>query len=360
MENTHSRTPAEEKELSDTESVQTRMSTKWQDALKQVWFYFVRFWRWSAQAIGSVILFFIILGLVVSLISGSMGSNYAANEQRLFGSGLDKVAIISVEGVIGEAGSSVVGGGVGVNSEVLREELAQAADDPLVKAVVLEINSPGGSAVVSDQIFQLIVDFKEESGKKVVASLGDTAASGGYYIAAASDRIVANPSTLTGSIGVLMQFFNAQGLLSNLGVESQTIKSGDFKDIGSFTRETSESERRILQEIVMSAHEQFVQRVIEGRSMDESTVESLADGRIFTGSQAKENGLVDELGNLDTAVDVASSLANISDPTVVKYDRSGWFDGLLGVKQNLISLLLGSSFSQVNNNAGLQYRWMPY
>lgn len=335
-------------------------SDRLQDAAGRVWLGFTRFWRWAAYAIGSVVLFFILIGLIVSLLGGVYGGGNAANESRLYGEGLDKVAVVSIEGVIGEAGSSVVGGPVGVDAEMIRRELNQAADDGLVKAVVLRINSPGGSAVVSDQIFQHIVDFKNDSGKPVVASMGDTAASGGYYVAAAADRIVANPSTLTGSIGVIMQYFNAQGLLSNVGVSAETIKSGPYKDIGSFTRDSTPAEERILQSIVDGAHEQFVQRVAEGRGMEEDKVGELADGRIYTGSQAVENSLVDELGNLDTAVDVAASLANIAEPTVVEYERGGFFESLLGARFNLTSVLFGGQLPSVNTEPVLQYRWMPY
>ena len=318
-------------------------------------------WTWAAQAIGSLFLIVLIVAILASIFSqSSAGGATVASEKFLYGQGANKIVVIPAEGIIGEAGSSLLGSGVGVSAEAVSGMLQQAKQDPLVKAVVLQVNSPGGSAVASDQIFQSIQDFRKDSGKPVVASFGDTAASGGYYIAAAADKIVANPSTLTGSIGVIMEFYNATGLLENIGVDPQTIKSGQYKDLGSFSRDATSQERQILQSIVDDAHSQFVNRVAEGRNMEQEQVVKLADGRIYTGKQAKENGLVDDLGNLNRAVDVAKGLANASDVSVVKYVQGGLWGSFLSSasKASLLTSLLGLA-SDTSAPTGLQYRWSP-
>ena len=324
-----------------------------------VWISFARLWKWTAYAIGSLILALIIVAVLVSLTSDSGAGMMVANEQYLYGEGIDKVVVLPIEGVIGEAGSSVLGGGVGVSAETIRADLSQAQNDPLVKAIVLSINSPGGSAVVSDQIYQFITAFKQNSKKPVVASFGDTAASGGYYIAAAADQIVANPATLTGSIGVIMEYYDASGLLRNIGVSPEVVKSGAYKDMGSFTRPTSDDERAILQSVVDEAYSQFVSRVAEGRGVERETIAPLADGRIYTGSQAKANGLVDELGNMDVAVDLAKDFAGIDDASVVKYTHGGWWDSVLGVSQSLQPLSALNKLTSSPAIGGLQYRWAP-
>lgn len=320
---------------------------------------FARLWKWAAYAIGSLILGLIVLLVLISLLGRSNGEGVMANEQYLYGEGANKVAVISLEGVIGEAGSSVLGGGVGVSAATVRDDLTQAQNDPLVKAVILNINSPGGSAVASDQIYQYITEFKQNSKKPVVASFGDIAASGGYYVAAAADSIVANSATLTGSIGVIMEYYDASGLLQNIGVSPEVIKSGAYKDIGSLTRPTSDDERAILQSVVDEAFGQFVTRVVEGRDMERELVVSLADGRIYTGSQAKANGLVDEIGNVDVAVDLAMDFAGVDEASVVEYTHGDWWESVLSMSQSLQPLSALNRLVSSHAISGLQYRWQP-
>src|SRR5213595_2869165 len=202
--------------------------------------------------------------------------------------GGDKVAVIRIEGII-------------LDSRETIEELRHYRDNPSVKAIVLRIDSPGGAVVPSQEIFAEVRKTRAEGKIKVVTSMGNVAASGGYYIAAATDRIVANPGTLTGSIGVIMELANVKGLLKKIGVENVVVKSGRHKDIGSPFRKMSDEDRRILQSVMDDVHTQFIEAVAEGRSLDVSDVQPLADGRIFTGRQAKEIKLVDELGDLDDA-----------------------------------------------------------
>ncbi len=221
----------------------------------------------------------------------------------------DRIALIRVEGVILDAQPTV-------------GELKKFGDSPSVKAIVLRIDSPGGGVVPSQEIYDAVKRVRNKSNKAVVASMGTVAASGGYYIACATDRIIANPGTLTGSIGVIMEMANVEGLLKKIGVEGVVIKSGRFKDIGSPLRKMSDEDRRLLQAVMDDVHQQFIQAVAEGRSLDVAEVQSLADGRIFTGRQAKEAKLVDELGDLDDAIRLAADLAGIEgEPRVVEPRR---------------------------------------
>jgi protease IV len=221
----------------------------------------------------------------------------------------DRVALIRVEGVILDAHSTVA-------------ELKRFGENPSIKAIVLRIDSPGGGVVPSQEIYDAVQRVRNKNNKAVIASMGTVAASGGYYIAAATDRIIANPGTLTGSIGVIMETANVEGLLKKIGVEGIVIKSGKFKDVGSPLRKMTEEEQALLQSVMDDVHKQFIDAVAEGRALEVSTVQALADGRIFTGRQAKEAKLVDELGNLDDAIQLAAELAGIEgEPKVVEPRR---------------------------------------
>jgi protease-4 len=176
--------------------------------------------------------------------------------------------------------------------------------------------------VPSQEIYDAVQRVRNKNNKAVIASMGTVAASGGYYIAAATDRIMANPGTLTGSIGVIMETANVEGLLKKIGVEGIVVKSGKFKDVGSPLRKMTGEEQALLQAVMDDVHQQFIEAVAEGRALEPSTVQALADGRIFTGRQAKEARLVDELGNLDDAIQLAADLAGIEgEPKVVEPRR---------------------------------------
>ncbi len=178
-----------------------------------------------------------------------------------------------------------------------------------IKAIIVRINSPGGEVGPSQEIYEQI--RKVSGRKKIIASMGSIATSGGYYIASAADKIIANKGTLTGSIGVIMSFTNVQGLMKKVGLGSTTVKSGLYKDIGSPVRKMSAEETEMLQSLSDNIHEQFIADIAEGRNMAESEIRNLADGRIFTGQQAVEVGLIDSLGNFDDAVEYAGKIANI-------------------------------------------------
>ncbi len=217
---------------------------------------------------------------------------------ELLEAGKEGVAIVRVEGPILDSYQTV-------------EELQAFADDPLVKAIVIRIDSPGGGVAPSQEIYNAVNRVRREHNKTVVASMGTVAASGGYYIAVATDRILANPGTLTGSIGVIMQMANFQELLEKIGVKSVVVKTGKFKDLGSPFRPMVEEERQLLESVMNDTLSQFIEAVADGRSMDAAEVELLADGRVFTGRQAKSVLLIDEIGDLHDAIKLAGELGGI-------------------------------------------------
>lgn len=221
-----------------------------------------------------------------------------------------RVAVIPVEGVID-------------GSRDVIEALHRYRDQNNVRAIVIRINSPGGSVVPSQEIFEEIRKTRKESGKPIVASLDSVAASGGYYIAVGCDRIVANPGSLTGSIGVIAQWFNVEGLVKWARLKPETLMSGSLKDAGSPYRDMSAEERAYLQNIVSQLHQQFVEAVAEGRrgKMSRAEIERIADGRVFVGQEARTLKLVDDLGNLQDAVQIAANLAGIKGTPRVLYPK---------------------------------------
>jgi protease-4 len=249
-------------------------------------------------------------------------------EKYTFGRGADKIAVLPIVGQIGIE-TSIPTGSLTATPETLRDQLHQAAEDERVRAVILEIDSPGGGVVPTDQMHKSIRDFKEKTKKPVVASMGQTAASGGYYVATAADEIVANEITLTGSLGVIFSYLNLEEAADKLGIEQEVIKSGRFKDIGSSTREPTEEELEILQAYVDEGYDKFVQVIVEGRNLSEDRVRELADGRVYSGLQAESLGLIDELGDLEKAVGSSARLAGLEEATVVRYQRTPGFIDLL-------------------------------
>jgi protease-4 len=228
----------------------------------------------------------------------------------------NKVAVVELTGVMT---SSYDAGSRAMSARRVIEQLERYRDDGSVKAVVLRVDTPGGTVVAAQEIHGELLRLRQVSGKKVVVSMGDLAASGGYYVSCAADRVFASPGTLTGSIGVIMQFPNYQGLLGKIGIGANTIKSGEFKDLGNGARDMTDRDRRLLQDLVDDVYGQFVEAVAAGRKMSPERVRPLADGRIYSGRQAKDLGLVDELGDLDAAVAAAGKLAGITGtPEVVR------------------------------------------
>ncbi|MDH4078403.1 MAG: signal peptide peptidase SppA [Nitrospira sp.] len=263
---------------------------------------------------------------VLWLVAGIMGTVILMN---LFFPDIDlstedRIALIRIEGVI-------------VDSQATVGELKKFGENPSIKAIVLRIDTPGGGVVPSQEIYDAVKRVRNKSNKAVIASMGSVAASGGYYIAAATDRIVANPGTLTGSIGVIMETANLEGLLQKIGVEGVIIKSGKYKDVGSPLRKMSAEERGLLQAVMDDVHKQFIEAVAEGRAMELRAAQVLADGRIFTGRQAKEAKLVDELGDLEDAIQLAAEVVGIEgEPKVVEPRRRFSLRELLDSKLSMV------------------------
>lgn len=227
--------------------------------------------------------------------------------------GVDNVvALVRVEGAITGGGESSLLAQGGARADRLMKILEAVREDPAVRAVVVRVNSPGGTAAASYEIGRAL-DRVRETGRPVVASMGDMAASGGYWVSAHADHIVASPGTITGSIGVIMQFANLQELYDKLGIVPITIKSGPHKDIGAMDRPMTAEEQALLQDMIDDLHSQFVAVVARGRKLPEDEVRRLADGRIYSGSQARQVGLVDDLGNLDDAVRKAAAMAGLAE-----------------------------------------------
>ncbi len=273
-----------------------------------------------------------VVAVVVVLAVGAGGPSVPAvyDEEYVSGEGTEKIVVVPVEGTIASAESSVGGVQPTVTPEGLSNALRQASDDPSVVAVVLEINSPGGGVTASDEMHQSILDFKRNTQMPVVVSMADTAASGGYYISTAADRIVANETTLTGSLGVIFQITNFSEAADKYGISQDVIKSGKFKDIGNSFREMKPEERQIFQSLVDESYAEFVSVISEGRGLSEERVREIADGRIYSGQQAKELGLVDSFGDLDDAADISQDLASVQGASVVRYVQpEGFTDTLL-------------------------------
>jgi protease-4 len=225
-----------------------------------------------------------------------------------------KVAVVEVEGLIG------AGADRGLDTDGVIRTLGEYRDDPAIRAVVLRINSPGGVVAPTQEIFTAVRRLREAK-KPVVASLGSVAASGGYYVAVAADRIYANPGTLTGSIGVVMQLANVEGLLKKVGVEYVVVKAGAYKDVGNFARAMTPEERRILQALLDDIYDQFIAAVADGRGLEAKDVRSFAEGRIYSGRQARSLKMVDDLGGLEDAIEAAAKMAGLPPKPKVVYPR---------------------------------------
>jgi protease-4 len=218
----------------------------------------------------------------------------------------DKVGIVTISGII-------------TSSQEIVEQLDAFGKDKAIKAVVLRIDSPGGGVAPSQEIYAAVKDLKKD--KKVVASLGAIAASGGYMIACAADKIVANPGTITGSISAVMYFANAEDLLKKIGLKSSVIKSGKYKDIGSPTRKMTDDERKILQELVDDIYNQFLDVITKDRGTSPEEIKKIADGRVFSGRQAQKLKLVDFLGDGSYAVRLAGKMSGIAETPDVVYPK---------------------------------------
>lgn len=328
-----------------------------------------RGWLIALSIIGGLVLACAILPLgLFALLLSTGGSQAAApgtalpvsrwEEQTVEGAGRDRVVIIDLSGVIGAPTDAF---SFQLSHEQLLSQIRQAATDPLVRAVLLRVDSPGGGVVASSEIHAEIVKLRD-AGKPVVVSMGSTAASGGYYVSAPADRIYANPDTLTGSLGVILSLTNYEETFERIGLRSYVYKSGELKDIGSPTREPTPEEDAVLQSIVDEAYEGFVRVIVEGRGLPDAQVRAIADGRIYTGNQALELGLVDELGNLDAAIAGAKELAELETALVVRYTESSSLRALLLsrlAEPQAPADPLGLRTLTEPQAPRLEYRWIP-
>jgi len=293
----------------------------------------------GVKTIVSVIFILLIFSFLGNAFSGSLKTS-TMQEVHVSGEGPNKIVVVPLNGVIAYGSEGLLNGSKTIVPEQVRKILSQVEGDEHVKGVILEIDSPGGSAVASDDIFETITAFKHKKKQPVVALMKDTAASGGYYIASSADKIVANPATLTGSIGVIATNLKVKGLMDKLGVQEDVYKKGLYKDIFSPTRDTTEEEKKIIDSILDDTYKLFIDRVALGRNLSPERVELLANGRIYSGKQAKEAGLVDSLGNLPTAVETTKGLAGISQAEVVRLETGGFLDQLFsGVSLGIFSRL---------------------
>ena len=289
-----------------------------------------------------IFLGFLIFALIFLILLGIVGGFLITKSFSSIGNktkGENNIAVINITGpIMAGGGNDMFGGSNVASARNIMKQIHRAQEDRSIKALLLRVNTPGGSSAASDSIYRELNKFKEKVEKPIVVSMGDVAASGGYYVAASADQIFASPSTITGSIGVIMKFNNLQDLYDKIGVDSITIKSGPHKDIGSPNRQMTEEEKKMLQDMVDNVYQQFVDAVAEGRDMSEQEVRKLADGRIYNGAKAKELGLVDSLGTFYDAVDKTAQLAKIKgEPNLVYYNQASPIERLLGSINKLIT-----------------------
>ncbi|PKN53449.1 MAG: signal peptide peptidase SppA [Deltaproteobacteria bacterium HGW-Deltaproteobacteria-13] len=256
----------------------------------------------------------------------------------------DKIGVVSVEGVI-------------TDSIEITEQLDEFGKDDSIVAVVLRVDSPGGGVAVSQEIYDAVIELKKT--KKVVASMGSVAASGGLLVACAADKIVANPGTITGSISAIMQFANFEELMKKVGVKSSVVKSGQFKDIGSPMREMTPEEKVIVQDLVDDIYNQFIDVIVKERKLPREKVVAIADGRVFSGRKAKELGLVDSLGDMASAAKLASKLAGKDGSYDLVYPTKKRSSVLDYFMENAATHISNSLKEKMESKSGVSYLYYP-
>ncbi|EKD52112.1 MAG: hypothetical protein ACD_62C00112G0004 [uncultured bacterium] len=260
--------------------------------------------RMKKHPILAFVLLFVAIIAISVVVMGGLGMMLSSGYETPFIG--DRVAVVEIKGPIFES------------IDVLKE-LKELQDDTQIKAVVLRLDSPGGGVAPSQEIFKQVLALKRD--KKVVVSMASVAASGAYYIASAADKIIASPGTLTGSIGVIMESFGLQELIQKISIESRTIKSGAYKDVGNPFRELTPEDRAYLQKLSDDVYAQFVRDVAQARGIDPVKMPSIAEGRVYSGEQALALGLVDGLGNLYDAIDEANKLAGLPKDTKIRWPK---------------------------------------
>ncbi|WP_090866165.1 signal peptide peptidase SppA [Oceanobacillus limi] len=298
--------------------------------------------RWFAL-LAAVVLFVVSIGfqLISSFATANFEQMFALEDKKFDEEVIEegvgnKIVVLHLDGVIQDTAPSTLINTTSYNHKRFLEMLDEAGKDTSVDGIILRVNTPGGGVVESAEIHDKIVEVQEEHEKPIYVSMGNTAASGGYYISAPADKVVAHPATLTGSIGVIMEGYDLSGLAEDLGIDFNTIKSGEYKDIMSFSREMTDDERDILQSMVDDMYADFVQVIVDGRGMSESSVRELGDGRVYTGKQAQENGLVDELGSMDDTIAMMKEDQGWEDAQVVTYNNALGFEQFLGMSMQSV------------------------
>ncbi|MDU5334787.1 signal peptide peptidase SppA [Enterococcus sp.] len=308
--------------------------------------------RWVAVVIAVVLLIFSVISSTISRKNERSkelsqvnellyGTDEPQEKTEEAGSSTEKIAKLVVEGTIVDDGTSGLFSTDSYNHSSFMKQLAKIKNDSTIKGILLEINSPGGSVYETAEVTRALKEIQKDKKIPIYASMESQAASGGYYIAANSDRIFATEDTMTGSIGVIMSSMNYSGLMEKLGITDATIKSGALKDIGSSSRPQTKEDKEVLQAFVDSMYGRFVKVVAEGRDMDEAAVRKLADGRIYDGAQALQNGLVDDIGFPDQALQALRKDKGLSDAKVISYTSGStnfmntWFGNSLAELQGI-------------------------
>ena len=292
-------------------------------------------WLWIIVGGGSFLFFILCLAALAMMftINGTPNISRSSN----------LIASLEIKGTISD-------------SKEFIEELKEYGTRANVRSVIIRVDSPGGGVAASQEIYEAIKKFRAETKKKVVVSMASTAASGGYYIACAADRIFANPGTVTGSIGVIAQWYDYSDLLRWAKMQSVVIKSGELKDSGSGFRPMTDVEKVYFQSLIDEMHSQFVSAVSESRNIPEEEVRKLADGRVYSGREAKENGLIDEIGTFQDAVEAAAKMGRIpGEPKLLApvKKRFSAFDILFGNAESVLPLASGGSESHIR----FEYLW---
>jgi len=307
------------------------------------------------------ILAFLAFAVILSLINISITMNNQKKESISFSMSetAPGVGIVKIVGPITMSGDGSAFGSI-YSSDAIIRHIGKLQNDPKVKAIVVRIDSPGGTVAATQEIFKKLYNARKKN-IPLVASMGDVAASGGYYTASACNYIFANHGTITGSIGVIMMSPNLKGLFEKLGIQMNVIKSGKYKDILSSSRDVSEEELQLLQSLIDSTYKQFLKDVSLGRNLPISDFEQYADGRVVSGSQALDYKLVDQIGTYEDAIMKAKELANLPADAPVYYDSLTGFDQFLSLFENKLSFRLsGIGESIINQNYSIiEYRYIP-
>jgi len=289
-------------------------------------------------------------------------------EQVLEGEGHAKILLLYISDVISEKKKA---SGIGFRQKTslvarIKEEIQKAEKDKAVVGIIVRINSPGGTVTATDTIYHELMEFKKRTGARIIACVTGLAASGGYYVASAADEIIAHPTAIAGNIGVIAMKFNVEQLLSKVGIQEETIKSADKKDIWSPFRPSTPEETEIIQTVINTLHERFVDVVYAGRKprLSKEDVERLADGRIFTAEQALEVRLVDRIGYLDDAVEEMKDFLKLEEAKVVTYYRPGSYKGTIysgpaTPYQEINLIAINGDFLSLMPRVQFMYLWSP-